>query len=163
MENNPGIIRRIQERHSCQLAPEKEGQRLMREQGESKFGAEEASPGWWGGWGTDWIGGVSPSVWGLPREVVSSSMQSPRSELLSTDFQTVSVNRKEPFVLCQTEHSRACRGEVRSVSDGEVHLGKRRLCWKWNRSRVKRWGEADGVLCIVTSHYLKHHWWIANA
>ena len=82
--------------------------------------------------------GVSPSVGGLRREVVSSSMQSPRSELLSTDFQTVSVNRKEPFVLCQTECSRACCGEVRSVSDGEVHLGKSHLCWKWNRSRVKR-------------------------
>ena len=32
----------IQKRHSCQLAPEKEGQRLKREQGKSDFGAEEA-------------------------------------------------------------------------------------------------------------------------
>ena len=160
--NNPGILRRIQERHSCQLAPEKEGQRLMREQGESKFGLKRhPQAGEVDGESTEW--GVSPSVRWLLREVMSSSLQSPRRESLSTDFHTVWVNWKESFVLCETEHSSACWGEVRSVSDGEVHLGKKHLCWKWTRSRVKRWGEADGVLCIVTSHYLKHHGWIANA
>lgn len=64
----------------------KEGQRLEREQGKSNSGVEEASPGWEGGWETVW-GGVLPSGWGVPWEVMSRSLQSPRSERLCTEFQ----------------------------------------------------------------------------
>lgn len=84
----PGNGQRIQRRNSCQSAQEKEGQRLKREQGKSSLGAKEASPDWWGGWGT-LQGDLPPPVWGRSWEVTPGSGQSPSRELLFTEFQTI--------------------------------------------------------------------------
>lgn len=100
------------------------------------------------GW-TDLTISVEP-----PWEVMSPSIQSPRSELLLRIPDSISVNWKESFVLGQTTHSTEQFAKARFVSDGGSIEGKSLFVGSWNRAEVKRWLRQMSILCIAVSNSL---------